>query len=209
MSGLVRWLVGGWLTACYTENSMHATGVRVRLLLSNSCSLPTINALMRRQNGSHFADDIFKRIILNEDVRIFIKISRKFGPKGPDYNSVALVQTMAESMVVRLLNYACVARPQWVDIPHPHPNDKYTHIPLLSVSWSLLTANIDVSIWYIYKHSLSFVYMIGASRQSIVTYDAITGILTNVYAHLEWWLRKFDIVEKTMRVEGFKLWYIV
>ena len=59
---------------------------------------------MRRQNGSHFADDIFKRIILNENVRIFIKISQKFVPKGPIYNIVALVQTMAESMVVRLLN---------------------------------------------------------------------------------------------------------
>ena len=29
------------------------------------------------------ADDIFKRIFLNENVRIFIQISLKFVPKGP------------------------------------------------------------------------------------------------------------------------------
>ena len=36
-----------------------------------------------RQNGHHFADDTFKRICLNENVRIFMKISLKFDPKSP------------------------------------------------------------------------------------------------------------------------------
>ena len=50
-----------------------------------------INTLRPRQNGRHFADDTFKRIFLNENVRISIKISLKFVPKGPIHNTPALV----------------------------------------------------------------------------------------------------------------------
>ena len=46
-------------------------------------------------NGQHFADDTFKRIFSNENVRISIKISLKFVPKGPINNIPALVQIMA------------------------------------------------------------------------------------------------------------------
>ena len=53
------------------------------------------NTLKPRQNGRHFADDIFKRIFLNENVCIPIKISLKFVPKGPVNNIPALVQIMA------------------------------------------------------------------------------------------------------------------
>ena len=42
-----------------------------------------ISTLRPRQNGHRFADDTFKRIFLNENVRISIKISLKFVPKGP------------------------------------------------------------------------------------------------------------------------------
>ena len=42
-----------------------------------------INTLRPRQNGRHFADDTFKRIFMNENVRISIKMSLKFVPKGP------------------------------------------------------------------------------------------------------------------------------
>ena len=41
------------------------------------------NALRPRQNGRRFTDDTFKRIFLNENVIILIKISLKFVPKGP------------------------------------------------------------------------------------------------------------------------------
>ena len=51
--------------------------------------------LRPRQNGRRFADDTFKRIFLNENVRIWIKISLKFVPKGSISNIPALVQTMA------------------------------------------------------------------------------------------------------------------
>ena len=53
------------------------------------------NTLRPRQNGRHFADDIFKCIFLNENVWISIKISLKFVPKGPINNIPALVQIMA------------------------------------------------------------------------------------------------------------------
>ena len=84
-----------------------------------------VNSLKPRQNGRHFADNTFKRIFLNENVRISIKISLKFVPKVPINNIPALVQVMAwcrpgdkpltEPMVVRLLTHICVTRPQWVN----------------------------------------------------------------------------------------------
>ena len=82
------------------------------------------NTLRPRQNGRRFADDTFKRIFLNENVRISIKISLKFVPKGPINNNPELVQIMAwrrsgdkplsEPMMVRLPTHICVPRPQWV-----------------------------------------------------------------------------------------------
>ena len=41
-----------------------------------------LNTLRPRQNGRHFADDTFKRIFMNENVRISIHISLKFVPIG-------------------------------------------------------------------------------------------------------------------------------
>ena len=84
-----------------------------------------INTLRPRQNGRHFADDTFKRIFFNENIRILIKISLKFVPKGPINNNPTLVQIMAwrrsgdkplsEPMKVSLLTHICVTRPQWVN----------------------------------------------------------------------------------------------
>ena len=78
-----------------------------------------INTLRPRQNGRRFADT-FKRIFLYENVRISIKISLKFVPKGPISNIPALVQIMAwrqsggkplsEPMMVSLLTHICVTR---------------------------------------------------------------------------------------------------
>ena len=82
------------------------------------------NTLRPRQNGRHFADDIFKCIFLNENVWIPIKFSLKFVPKGPINNIPSLVQIMvwrrpgakplSEPMMVSLLTHICVTRPQWV-----------------------------------------------------------------------------------------------
>ena len=47
------------------------------------------------QNSRHFADDIFKRILLNDNVQISINVSLKFVHKGPINNIPVLVQIMA------------------------------------------------------------------------------------------------------------------
>ena len=49
-----------------------------------------VNTFRLRQNGRRFADDTFKCIFLNENVRISIEISLKFIPKGPINNIQAL-----------------------------------------------------------------------------------------------------------------------
>ena len=82
------------------------------------------NTLRPRQYGRHFADDTFKRIFLNENVRISLRISLKFVPNVRINNIPSLVQIMAwrrpgdkplsEPMVVNLLTHICVTRPQWV-----------------------------------------------------------------------------------------------
>ena len=51
----------------------------------------SINTLRQRQNGRRFLDDIFKRIFLNENVRIPIDIPLKCVPNGPINNIPALV----------------------------------------------------------------------------------------------------------------------
>ena len=83
----------------------------------------TLNTLRPRQNGRHFADDIFKCIFLNENVWIQIKISMKFVPMGPINNIPSLVQIMAwhgpgdkplsEPMMVSLMMHICVTQPHW------------------------------------------------------------------------------------------------
>ena len=62
-----------------------------------------INTLRPRQNGRHFADDIFKRIFLNENVWILIKISLKFVPKGPINNIPALPQWVNSPIIFTVL----------------------------------------------------------------------------------------------------------
>ena len=84
-----------------------------------------INSLRPRQNGCLFADDTFKHIFLNENIRISTKNSMKFVPKGLINNIPALVLIMAwrrpgdkslsEPMLVRSLTHICVTRPQWVN----------------------------------------------------------------------------------------------
>ena len=53
--------------------------------------------LRPRRNEQHFADDIFKRIFIYENIWISIKISLKFFPKGPINSFPALVQITATS----------------------------------------------------------------------------------------------------------------
>ena len=64
---------------------------------SKSKEFPMFNPLRPRQNGDRFADDTFKRIFLNENSKISIKISLKFVPKCPINNIPALVQIIDKS----------------------------------------------------------------------------------------------------------------
>ena len=87
----------------------------------SSLSTRRVNTLRPRQNGRHFADDTFNRISVDENVRILIKFSLKFVPKGPINNMQALVQIMAwrrpgdhplsEPVMVSLLTHMCITRP--------------------------------------------------------------------------------------------------
>ena len=89
---------------------------------------PYVSLLRPRQNGRHFADDTFKRIFLNENVRIPITISLKFVPKGLISNIRSLIQIMdcdkplSEPIVVWLPTHSCVTRPQWVNHRLPYHN---------------------------------------------------------------------------------------
>ena len=84
----------------------------------------SVHILRQRQNGCHFADSTFTHIFLNENVRITIKISLKFVPKGPINDIPVLVQIVAwcrpgnkplsGPMVIRSPMHICVTQPQWV-----------------------------------------------------------------------------------------------
>ena len=85
---------------------------------------PHLNTLKPRQNGHYFPDDIFKCIILNENVGISINILLHFVNRGPINNIPALVQIMArhwpgdkplsEPMMVILLPHICFTWSKWV-----------------------------------------------------------------------------------------------
>ena len=92
-------------------------------LLCDLLILNHVDTLSPRQNGRHFADNIFKCIFLKEKVWIALKISLKFVPMDRINNIPALVQIMAwrrlsdkplfEPMMVSLLAHISVTRPQW------------------------------------------------------------------------------------------------
>ena len=107
-----------WVLSSHRRSLILASAIMWILLLS------IFNTLRPRQNGRYFADDTFKPIFLNENIRISIKISLKFVPKVPINNIPALVEIMAwrrpghkplsELMMNCLLTHICVTRPQWV-----------------------------------------------------------------------------------------------
>ena len=119
-----------WFTY-WTESSLYWTMANIH---PGGCyceyhpGVISFNTLRPRQNGRHFADNIFKCIFLNENVWIIIEISLKFVPSGPINNIPALVQIMAwccpgnmplsKPMVVSLLTHICVTQPQWVQAGH-------------------------------------------------------------------------------------------
>ena len=63
----------------------------------------SVNTLRPRQNGRHFANDVFKGIFLNENEWISIIISLKFVPSGLINSIPTVSQTMAWRRIVGLI----------------------------------------------------------------------------------------------------------
>ena len=115
----LRWVINKY------HNTFKWTSLKTQVIAMSWSVVHAINAwintLRPRQKGRHF-----KRIFLNEDIRILIEISLKFVPKGPINNIPALVQIMtwrrpgdkplSEPIMVRLPTHICVTRPQWVNV---------------------------------------------------------------------------------------------
>ena len=117
---------------------VHSRGIiTINAHMKAKLSSQRVNTLRPRQNGRHFADDMFKCIFLNENVWITIIISLKFVPKGSINNNTALFQIMAwrrpgdkplsEQMMVSLLMHICVTRPQWVNHFFPIESEVLHH----------------------------------------------------------------------------------
>ena len=114
-----------WFLRYCPEISVSSVAMESALLNIWYVLIWIFNTLRPRRDGRHFPDDIFKRIFLNENVWILIKISLKFVPKGPINNIPALVQIMAwrrpgdkplfEPMMASLLTHIWVTRPQWAN----------------------------------------------------------------------------------------------
>ena len=115
-----------WTKSCSLADQIYCS---YPIQMSHSSLLlwkPTyLNTLRPRQNDRHFPDDIFKRIFLNENVRILIWFSLKFVPKCPINNIPTLFhitawrrpsnKPLSEPMVVSLLTHVYVTRSQWVN----------------------------------------------------------------------------------------------
>ena len=104
-----------WITSLITKNLLFTVSLTSFYIF--------FNILRLRQNGRHLADNLFKCIFLNENMWIWIKISLKFGPKGPINHIPSLVQIMAScqpgdkpssEMMIRLPTHICITQTQWV-----------------------------------------------------------------------------------------------
>ena len=88
--------------------------------------ISSLNTLRPRQNGRHFADDIFKCISLNENICNSLNVLLNLVPKVRINNIPSLVQIVAwrrsgdkplsEPMIVTVLTHICVTRLQWVSL---------------------------------------------------------------------------------------------
>ena len=125
-----------------------------------------INTLRPRQNGCHFTHVTLKRISFNENVRILLKVSLKLVPRGPINYIPSMVQIMAwrrpgdkplsESMMVNLLTYICITRPQWI-------NNTSWWITRLFVNM----CECDAKKWHLHiYHSFIFKYIITGHNNS-------------------------------------------
>ena len=131
-----------------------------------------INSLRPRQNGRLFADDTFKCIFLNENIRILTKNSLKFVPKGLINNIQALVLIMAwrrpgdkplsEPMLVKSVTHIYVTRPQYVEIA-PKTLSQYKDFPGIGFSIIKIRRTCDQLIFSngdCYSYKISSLYWV-------------------------------------------------
>ena len=135
----------------------------------------TINKLRPRQDGRHFADDIFTCNFFNENCCILIKFLLKYVRKGPIDNNAALVQIMAwrrsgdkplsEPMMVCSPTHICVSRPQWVNAI----NRSHERTPKINV-----TINLYVTYWSV--NAMKRLAYISWWRHQMETFSALLAI---------------------------------
>ena len=130
MRASIRKSISAWsaLNAGKVWIIKHRKMVQEHLEESNSY-MWQLNTLKPKQNGRHFAANTFKHIFWNENIRILIKISLNFVPKGPINNTGD--KPLSEPMMVRLPMHICITRPQWVNTLWPGDA-----IPDSNVSWT-------------------------------------------------------------------------
>ena len=141
------------------------------------------NTLRPRRNRRHFADDIFKCILMNENVKISIKFSLKSVPRGPINNIPALVQIMAwrrscdkplsEPMMVSLLTHICVTRPQWVKV------GKRYELCIIWIVWHSDKIKINVTV----EDSLILIRLQHISSK----HDDSSLLVYKIYWNGLWW----------------------
>ena len=85
---------------CISTLAVHWSKSTQRQKLPWGAFKNTFNTLRPKQDGRHFADNIFKCIFLNENIWILLKISLKFVLKVQINNIPALVQIMVCRLVV-------------------------------------------------------------------------------------------------------------
>ena len=150
---------------CHSHDNNFTANPRAVILYNSfeNCSF-RINTLRPRQNGRHFADDIFKCIFLDENVWIPIKISLKFLPQGPINNIPAFVKIMAwrrpgdkpwsGPMIVRLMTHLPGANGLIYQTHHNLPSylsENPVSVVLLSV-WNLTMVKFEgasskIEVW--------------------------------------------------------------
>ena len=101
---LVKLLTLACNQAWYCDSTCGCIRKQIRDKKHMPCFIQHVNTSKPRQNGRHFANDIFKCIFLNENFWTPIRISLTLVPKGPINNFPALVQINAHRVTSRCVN---------------------------------------------------------------------------------------------------------
>ena len=111
----------------------------------------TVNTLRLRQNGSHFEDNIFKCIFLNENFWILDKFSLKYVAQGL-IDMAALVQIMAWRRTNVDMFYCTILRQKADDVQSvrlPYPFSVYLQFLLTgTATWNRFPSKIR-DVFYI------------------------------------------------------------